>query len=114
LAVARAIDSDEIRNRIRDALERNDVDAISDVISSAELAKLPTATAILLASVLSQIGNTARAVEARNVISPFGAGDGAAIYVNGSRNVIPHQSGWRNRQNQFIRWPIAPWQYDAR
>jgi hypothetical protein len=42
-------------------------------------------------------------------------GDGAAIFnVNGSRNVIPHQSGWRNRQNQFIRWPIAPWQYDAR
>jgi tetratricopeptide (TPR) repeat protein len=62
LAVARAADSDDLRNRIRDCLERNDREELFDASSSAELAKLPTATALLLASALSEAGDRERAV----------------------------------------------------
>jgi tetratricopeptide (TPR) repeat protein len=62
LAVARAADPDELRNRIRDHLDRNDREALSQASSAEEIAKLPPASAILLANALSGNGSVEQAV----------------------------------------------------
>jgi serine/threonine protein kinase/Flp pilus assembly protein TadD len=48
VAIARAADSDEMRNRIRDSLERGDTDTLVKLAQSAEVSDLPVQTASLL------------------------------------------------------------------
>jgi tetratricopeptide (TPR) repeat protein len=62
LTIARVIDPDDLRNRIRDAVERDELDTLLEGSSPLDNAKLPPASAILLATVLSETGNAARAV----------------------------------------------------
>jgi serine/threonine protein kinase/Flp pilus assembly protein TadD len=52
VAVARAADSDEMRNRIRDSLERGDKEALGKLATSAEASELPVQTVSLLGEYL--------------------------------------------------------------
>jgi serine/threonine protein kinase/tetratricopeptide (TPR) repeat protein len=62
LAVARAVDPDELRNRIRDHAEGNDGETLSLASASDQIARLPAASAILLANALAEEGSVEQAV----------------------------------------------------
>jgi tetratricopeptide (TPR) repeat protein/tRNA A-37 threonylcarbamoyl transferase component Bud32 len=62
LAVARAADVDEMRNRLRDALEHNDRKALIRIAAAEQSAKLPVSTLVLLGHVLGQTGAVDQAV----------------------------------------------------
>jgi tetratricopeptide (TPR) repeat protein len=55
LAVARAADTDELRNQVRDALERMDQKALVELATSNRLARLPAPTLVLLGDVLDMV-----------------------------------------------------------
>jgi serine/threonine-protein kinase len=56
LAVARAADADPWRNRLREALERHDRQALLDLAQSAQVGELPPATLHLLGIALGEVG----------------------------------------------------------
>jgi len=53
LARARAADPDDWRNKVRDALEQQDLKALKELASSQRAATLPPSTQVLLGNVLS-------------------------------------------------------------
>src|SRR5262249_41834432 len=58
LQVARLADPDPWRNRIRDALERENVKALLELAESDQVASLPASTLLLLGIILRQGGQT--------------------------------------------------------
>jgi tetratricopeptide (TPR) repeat protein/serine/threonine protein kinase len=62
LGLARAADPDDLRNRLRDALERQDSQALQGLAAQDGVAELPPATVCLLAVALGQTGAVEEAV----------------------------------------------------
>jgi serine/threonine protein kinase/Flp pilus assembly protein TadD len=62
LGLARAADSDDLRNRLRDALERRDVQALNQLAAGGGVAELPPSTLALLGDALGQSGAVEEAV----------------------------------------------------
>ncbi len=79
LAVARAADPDDLRGRIRDYFERSDQRALLDASSSDEIARLPTASLILLANALSAEGSVEHAL---SVLETAHRGNPGDLWLN--------------------------------
>jgi tetratricopeptide (TPR) repeat protein len=62
LALARAADPDEVRNRLRDAWERNDAEALKGLAAPGMAGKLPPSTLVLLGKSLAKLGAYEQAV----------------------------------------------------
>jgi serine/threonine protein kinase/Flp pilus assembly protein TadD len=62
LALARAADPDELRDRLRDALEGRDAEALKRLAAAGGVAELPPSTLVLLGDALGQTGALAEAV----------------------------------------------------
>jgi tetratricopeptide (TPR) repeat protein len=62
LALARAADPDKQRNRLRDALERQDRQTLLDVASSDRVLELPPSSLLLLGTLLRRTGATEEAI----------------------------------------------------
>jgi serine/threonine protein kinase/Flp pilus assembly protein TadD len=62
LSLAQATDPDELRNRLRDALERTDTPALKNLAASDRVAELPPSTLVLLGRALGQTGAVEEAV----------------------------------------------------
>ncbi|HBI45084.1 MAG TPA: hypothetical protein DDY78_19830 [Planctomycetales bacterium] len=62
LGMARAADSDELRNELRDALEQGDGQGLKEATALEEVARLPSSTLILLGHALAGAGAVERAV----------------------------------------------------
>jgi serine/threonine-protein kinase len=63
LAIARVADPDPWRDRLRDALERQDLRALKELVASAQAEDLPPATVALLARLAQGTAEAERAVE---------------------------------------------------
>src|SRR5437773_5192382 len=61
-AVARAADPDPWRNRVREAREQSDKQALEDLAAREEVAALPASTLYLLGSILSDTGMVEQAI----------------------------------------------------
>jgi tetratricopeptide (TPR) repeat protein len=62
LAIARAVDPDPWRNKLRDALERGDVAAVQQLATPETASALPSSTLVLLGETLAQNGHVEQAV----------------------------------------------------
>ena len=62
LALARAADPDELRNRLREAREHTDVEALKKMAAPAVAAELPAATLVVLGEGLANVGAVEQAV----------------------------------------------------
>jgi serine/threonine protein kinase/Flp pilus assembly protein TadD len=75
LAIAKAADEDVVRNRVRDALEREDRAVLAELAALDETESLPSPTLVFLATALAQYGENEKTVSLLRTASSMRPGD---------------------------------------